>query len=260
MNQPAFRVIVTDDEKLIASSIAKNITDADASFEICAICYDGQSALSAIAQYHPHILFTDIKMPLLDGLSLIDLIHKSDPALRCVLISGFGEFEYAKTAIQCNAFDYLLKPLNKAELAKTLRRAKDELLAEQSLLNIEREGSTEQIVASIVQYLHANYAHEINFAKIAQDYNFSSSYLTKIFREQAGKPPIRYLIEYRVQIAKGMLRDTNLNVKEIAEKTGFVDQFYFSKCFKSYCGVTPSQYKESHENNSQKVIPDFGQP
>ena len=249
MNHPGFRVIVTDDEKLIAHNIAKNITEIDPSFEICAICFDGQSALSAIEQYHPNLLFTDIKMPLLDGLSLIERIHKSDPTLRCVLISGFGEFEYAKTAIQCDAFDYLLKPLNKAELAKTLRRAKDELLSEQSLLNIEREGSTEQIVASIVQYLQANYAREINFAKIAEDYNFSSSYLTKIFREQTGKPPIRYLIEYRVQVAKGLLRDTNLNVKEIAEKTGFIDQFYFSKCFKSYCGLTPSQYKEKRENN-----------
>ena len=48
----------------------------------------------------------------------------------------------------------------------------------------------------------------------------------------------------RTYDAKKLLKDTNLTVKEIAEKTGFVDQFYFSKCFKSYCGVTPSQYKE----------------
>ena len=244
MSQPMFRVVVADDEKLIANNIAKNIVDADASFSISAICFDGESALAAVEQHHPHILFTDIKMPLLDGLSLIERIHQTDPALRCVLISGYGEFEYAKTAIQHDAFDYLLKPLNKAELQKTLRRAKDELLAEQSLLNTEREGSPEQIVNSVIQYLHANYAREINFARIAENYRFSSSYLTKIFREYTGKPPIRYLIEYRVQIAKGLLRDTNLSIKEIAEKTGFVDQFYFSKCFKSYCDMTPTQYKE----------------
>lgn len=244
MSNPTFRVVVADDEKLIAGNIAKNITDADASFEICAICYDGESAFAAVEQYHPHILFTDIKMPLLDGLSLIERIHASNPDLRCVLISGYGEFEYAKTAIKCDAFDYLLKPLNKAELAKTLRRAKDELLSEQSLLNTEREGSPEQIVASVVQYLHTNYAGEVNFANIAKIYGFSSSYLTKIFREHAGKPPIRYLNEYRVLVAKKLLRDTELPIKTIAEKTGFIDQFYFSKCFKSYCGVTPSQYKE----------------
>lgn len=245
MNQPLFRAIVADDEKLIANNIAAIITASDASFEVCAVCYDGQSALAAIDLHRPHILFTDIKMPLLDGLSLIDQLSKKNPSLRCVLISGYGEFEYAKTAIQCNAFDYLLKPLNKAELAKTLRRAKDELLSEQAMLNTERDGSTAQIVASIVQYLHKNFASEINFAKIAADYNFSSSYLTKIFREHTGKPPIRYLIDYRVQVAKGLLRDTHLSVKEIAEKTGFIDQFYFSKCFKSYCGVTPTQFKET---------------
>jgi len=252
MNHPAFRAVVVDDEKLIANHIAKIIVECDPSFEICAVCYDGLSALAAVEEFHPNILFTDIKMPLLDGLSLIERSHMQDPALRCVLISGYGEFEYAKTAIRCDAFDYLLKPLNKAELEKTLRRAKDELLSEQALLNTERESSSEKIVASVVQYLHANYASEINFTKIAAYYNFSASYLTKIFREQFGKPPIRYLIEYRVQIAKGLLKDTNLSVKEIAERTGFVDQFYFSKCFKSYCGMTPSQFKEKRGVSNQR--------
>ena len=244
MIRPIFRVVVADDEKLIANNIAKIIADTDASFEISAICYDGESAFAAVEQQRPHLLFTDIKMPLLDGLSLIERVHAGNPALRCVLISGYGEFEYAKTAIQCDAFDYLLKPLNKLELAKTLRRAKDELLAEQSLLNTERDGSPEQIVASVVQYLHTNYNSDVNFANIAKVYGFSSSYLTKIFREHIGKPPIRYLNEYRVQIAKNLLRDTNLTIKDIAERTGFVDQFYFSKCFKSYCGMTPTQYKD----------------
>jgi len=252
MSSPVFRVVVVDDERLTAANIAKNISSCDPSFEICAVCYDGLSALSAVEQHCPHLLFTDIKMPLLDGLTLIERIHKSDPSLRCILVSGYGEFEYAKTAIQCAAFDYLLKPLNKAELEKTLRKAKDELLSEQSLLNTERKTSTEQIVASVVQFLQTNYASEINFSKIAAEYSFSASYLTKIFREHTGKPPIRYLIEYRVQIAKGLLKDTNLNVKEIAERTGFVDPFYFSKCFKSYCGVTPSQYKEKQVRKSSE--------
>ena len=247
MSTPIIRVVVADDEKLIAHNIAKLIADTDAAFQICAICYDGESAFAAVEQHHPHVLFTDIKMPLMDGLSLIERIHANDPKLRCVLISGYGEFEYAKTAIQCDAFDYLLKPLNKAELAKTLRRAKNELLAEQALLNTEREGSPERIVESVVQYLHTNYSSEINFAYISKVYGFSSSYLTKIFREHTGKPPIRYLNEYRVQVAKGLLQDSGLTIKEIAEKTGFVDQFYFSKCFKSYCGVTPTQYKEEQK-------------
>jgi len=244
MNPSTFRAVVADDEKLIAQNIAANITKCDPSFEICAVCYDGQSAFDATLLHHPHLLFTDIKMPLLDGLSLIDRVRQVDPTVKCVLISGYGEFEYAKSAIQSDAFDYLLKPLNKAELAKTIRRAKDTLLSEQSLLNTARNASAEQIVESIVQYLRLNYAGEINFSQIAADFSFSASYLTKIFREYTGKPPIRYLIEYRVQIAKGLLMDTNLTVKEVAERTGFVDPFYFSKCFKSYCGFTPSQYKE----------------
>lgn len=239
-----FRVVVVDDEKLISNNIAKNITACDSSFEVVAVCYDGLSALKAIEQYNPHVLFTDIKMPLMDGLALIENVHNNSPHVRCVLITGYNEFEYAKTAIKFKAFDYLLKPLNRFELSKTLRKIKDELLSEQALLNTERETSTEDIVKSIVQYLQINYANEINFTQIASGYNFSASYLTKIFKEHTGTSPIKYLIEYRIKTAKSLLKDTNLTVKEIAEKTGFVDQFYFSKCFKNYCGLTPSQYKE----------------
>lgn len=239
-----FRVVVVDDEKLISNNIAKNITACDSSFEVVAVCYDGLSALKAIELYNPHVLFTDIKMPLIDGLALIENVYNNSPHVRCVLITGYSEFEYAKTAIKFKAFDYLLKPLNRFELSKTLRKIKDELLSEQALLNTERETSTEDVVNSIVQYLQSNYANEINFTQIASDYNFSASYLTKIFKEHTGTSPIKYLIEYRIKTAKSLLKDTNLTVKEIAEKTGFVDQFYFSKCFKNYCGLTPSQYKD----------------
>lgn len=244
MKNNIFRVVVVDDEKLISNNIANNISSCDPSFEVVSVCYDGVSALKAVEQYNPHVLFTDIKMPLMDGLALIESIHSSNPLVRCVIISGYNEFEYAKTAMKFKAFDYLLKPINKFELSKTLRKIKDELLSEQAELNTGRETYAEDIVKSIVQYLQVNYAKEINFTEIASTYNFSASYLTKIFKEFTGISPIKYLIDYRIKIAKKLLRDTDLTVKEIAEKTGFIDQFYFSKCFKNYSGVTPSQYKE----------------
>jgi len=246
MTSNILRTVVAEDEKLIAHNIAKNIRSCDASYEVLAVCYDGLSALNAVEQYNPHVLFTDIKMPLMDGLSLIERVHSSNPHVRCVLITGYNEFEYAQAAIKYKAFDYLLKPLNKFELSKTLRKIKDEILSEQAQLNTEREKCTEDMVSSIIQYLQTNYSSQINFSQIASEYNFSSSYLTKIFKEHTGTSPIKYLIEYRIKIAKGLLKDTNLTVKEVAEKTGFIDQFYFSKCFKNYCGITPSQYKESY--------------
>jgi two-component system response regulator YesN len=244
MTNNIFRVVVVDDEKLISNNIAKNITSCDPSFEVVSICYDGISALKAVEQYNPHVLFTDIKMPLMDGLALIKSVYNNNPLVRCVVISGYNEFEYAKTAIKFKVNDYLLKPLNKFELSKTLRKIKDELLSEQALLNTEREASNEDIVKSIVQFLQNNYEKDINFTQIASDYNFSASYLTKMFKDNIGISPIKYLIEYRIKVAQKMLTDTKLTIKEIAEKTGFIDQFYFSKCFKNYCGVTPSKFRE----------------
>ena len=244
MASNVFRVVVVDDEKLIANNIAKNISSCDPAFEVVSICYDGASGLKAVEQFNPHVLFTDIKMPLMDGLELIENVHNNNPLVRCVVISGYNEFEYAKTAIKFKAFDYLLKPINKFELSKTLRKIKDEIMSEQALLNTQRDEFTEDIVKSVVQYLQSNYAEYINFTQIASDYNFSASYLTKIFKDYIGTTPIKYLIDYRIKTAKKLLLNTHLTIKEIAEKTGFMDQFYFSKCFKNSCGITPSHYKE----------------
>ncbi len=244
MASNVFRVVVVDDEKLISNNIAKNISSCDPAFEVVSICYDGASALKAVEQYNPHVMFTDIKMPLMNGLALIENVHNNNPLVRCVVISGYNEFDYAKTAIKFKVFDYLLKPINKFELSKTLRKIKDELLSEQALLNTQRDTITEDIVKSVVQYLQINYAEYINFTQIASEYNFSASYLTKIFKDYTGTTPIKYLIDYRIMIAKQLLLDTDLTIKEIAEKAGFMDQFYFSKCFKNSCGITPSQFRD----------------
>jgi len=59
-------------------------------------------------------------------------------------------------------------------------------------------------------------------------------------------PPVRYLGLLRLNAAKSMLTATDRRVEEIAEAAGFSDQFYFSKCFKASCGVSPSEYRRRH--------------
>ncbi len=235
------KLLLVDDEEVFSSHMAKLLTSRG--YRV-ATASGGEAALRHLIAAEFDVVVLDLKMPGLDGIETLKAIKRGHPLVEVILLTGHGTLDSAVEGLKHGAFDYLLKPLNKAELAKTIRRAKDALLSEQSLLNTARSASTEQIVESIVQYLRLNYAGEINFSQIAADFSFSASYLTKIFREYTGKPPIRYLIEYRVQIAKGLLMDTNLTVKEVAERTGFVDPFYFSKCFKSYCGFSPSQYKE----------------
>ncbi|MCL2320582.1 MAG: AraC family transcriptional regulator [Oscillospiraceae bacterium] len=244
MKNYKFRVIVADDEKLIAKNIALSITRANPAFDVVSVVGDGQEAYDLIRKLLPDVVFCDIKMPVMDGLELISKIYAEMPFIKTVIISGYSDFQYARTALQQHSSDYLLKPLNPDELQATLKKLERELLAVQNEISIERQSQPIDIVESVKAHLRHNYAQTLNFSDISAHYGFSSAYLSKIFKEHTGTSPGKYLNEYRINIAKKLLMDSNLSVKDIAQKVGFEDQFHFSKNFKNTVGISPLQFRE----------------
>jgi len=244
MKNHKFRVIVADDEKLIAKNIAMNIVRANPAFEVVCIAGDGQEAYELTQKILPDVVFCDIKMPVMDGLALIAEINEKLPAVKTVIISGYNDFQLARAALQRHASDYLLKPVNPADLHNTLEKLERELLAAKRELSRDHQTHPADIVESVKAYLRHNYTQQINFSGIASQYGFSCAYLTKIFKEHTGTSPGRYLKGYRIGIAKKLLMDSDLSVKEIARKVGFEDQFHFSKNFKNMVGISPLQFRE----------------
>lgn len=95
---------------------------------------DGEDALQFIADNHIDILFTDIRMPHRDGLELIEALGQRAGAIKIVILSVYGQFEYARRALKLGAFDYLLKPLEQRELEEMLRKLEDTIGEERSRL------------------------------------------------------------------------------------------------------------------------------
>jgi len=243
-NNKTVTIVVVEDEKLIAKSIVNNIEKGNDSFKVIGVAYDGEEGYELVRTLLPNILFTDIKMPVLDGLKLIAKVNENFPFVKIVVISGYDDFEYARTALHNGVSDYLLKPINLEELQATLRTIQNELVASSGMLHsVGDVKNPAEIVALVEEYIHTNFAKQIDLAEIADAFGFSSAYLTKIFREQLQITPSKYLNEYRMMIAKQLLRDTALSVKTITEQVGFVDQFHFSKRFKLYSGYSPAQFR-----------------
>ena len=124
-----FKVIVADDEKLIARNIARRIQEGNTAFEVVAQAGTGLEALELAGQLMPDVVFSDIKMPEMDGIELIARLRAQNPSALCVIVSGYSDFEYARAAIQNSAVDYLLKPVNPEELTALLSRLEAMLLA-----------------------------------------------------------------------------------------------------------------------------------
>lgn len=114
------KTIVVEDEEKILEHICNKITALDSSFEIIATAHNGQDAIEKIVAQRPHVVFTDISMPVMDGMQLIQQVKQLCPNTRIVIISGYSDFSYAQQAIKYGVFNYLLKPLKDDLLLETL--------------------------------------------------------------------------------------------------------------------------------------------
>lgn len=114
-----YKILIADDEKNIRLGIQAMIKREYPTYETF-IAEDGQDALELINQIQPDILITDIKMPHLDGIQLIKELEGLEHKPAIVFLSGYDDFAYAKEAIKHKVKDYLLKPVNRSELFKTV--------------------------------------------------------------------------------------------------------------------------------------------
>jgi two-component system response regulator YesN len=141
------RLLIADDEELVRRGLVALIEREAPDLTIVGTAVDGQDALEAARRARPEIVLTDIRMPGLDGLELISRLRAEQPELRCIILSGYDEFAYARRAIGLGVEEYLLKPVDPDDLLATLARARRALTAERherDLLTAARQIAAEQ--------------------------------------------------------------------------------------------------------------------
>ncbi|MEX1307884.1 MAG: response regulator [Eubacteriales bacterium] len=125
-----YKVFLVDDEYRIKERL-QNLTDWESTpFVFCGEASDGEMALSQINELRPDIVITDIQMPFMDGLELSTILRSTMPWIQIIIISGYDEFEYAKSALKIGVTDYLLKPIKFEELNRVLEKAINKINSE----------------------------------------------------------------------------------------------------------------------------------
>ncbi len=122
-----YSVLLVDDEEEIIRIIMKKLDWDSMGLKIVGHAGNGVEALEMAEELRPDIVMTDIKMPYMDGLTLCRELKKLSRTTKVIIFSGFDEFEYAKEAIRMEAEQYLLKPVNAAELREVFERIKADL-------------------------------------------------------------------------------------------------------------------------------------
>lgn len=125
------KVFMVEDEAIIREGLRDFIPWQQYGYTLVGDAADGEQALPLIRKLKPDVLITDIKMPFMDGLALSKLVSKEFPNIKIIIISGYDDFEYARQAIRIGVEQYLLKPITKAMLIKTLQEVQEKIRNEQ---------------------------------------------------------------------------------------------------------------------------------
>jgi two-component system response regulator YesN len=121
------KVLLVEDEPPILYMVKEMIESAGVGFEVAYTAFNGRDALKQLRDNTPDVLITDIRMPYIDGLQLIKEVKQQWPEIPCIVLSGYSDFNYAREALQLQAFDYVLKPIKDEVLMNTLTKVADYL-------------------------------------------------------------------------------------------------------------------------------------
>lgn len=243
-------VIVAEDEALLLENLIQKIEQLDIGFQVVGKAQTGIQTYELVKKLSPDLIITDIRMPAMDGIELLQKVREHYPLTSFIITSGFSDFEYAKAAISLQVSEYLLKPIDVDELRDAMLKIKAKFQVAQNvfedIFNPETSrNSPAQIAAILKDYILKNYYDEINLNLIANNMNYSSSYLTRIFAQQYTCTPMKYILSLRIQKAQQLLlHNPEFSIRQVGESVGYHNQGYFSRIFKKHTGVSPFDYRE----------------
>lgn len=345
-----YRALIVDDEPMIQKGLEKLIGQVDPAIAWIDTAGNGLEALDKIADHPPDFLFTDIRMPKMDGLELCRSVYEQYKDIQIVVISGFGDFKYAQKCMTFGVKEYLLKPVNRTGVTETVRKLivnqaqsrnpmfipistledwldhleeavwhlqyekveetvngmKDycrsqgielnqlkELTGELVLKLIKnlnrwdvytfdppaslpltpggmvlsdgeqchqwlsgeirqlmerikamRKGNMKEPVEEAKAYIERNLSKELTLEEVADKLGLNPSYFSQLFKQMTDETFVHYRTKRRMEKSKKLLAVPHYKITDISFEVGYADHPHFTKTFKKYTGVTPSEYRE----------------
>jgi YesN/AraC family two-component response regulator len=250
-----YKVLFVDDEPWVIIDILHNIPWQRLGFDVIGHYERPGKAKEAILAKKPHLVFVDINMPVMNGFELIRQCREEGSDTAFIILSAYSDFEFAKQAIRAAVLDYCLKPVNPGAMIKTLEEIKSRLHEKEAAGRGGEEAEKKNAGGSpyvpenearfnhILSYIKSNYQKKLSLPELAEQFAFNKNYICYLFKKFTGGTFSNYIINLRIEKSKRFLEATGLPLRIIAEETGFMDSFYFSRVFKSVCGIPPHRYR-----------------
>lgn len=242
-----YRVVLVDDEHLILEGLKRVMPWEKLGCTVVGTASDGREGLQLIREKKPDLLFTDIRMPNMDGLAMVAAVKSEFPQMQVSVLTAFRDFDYAKEAIRLGVCRYLLKPSKMDELREAICEMTARLDAlppeEPEKQSAEGGEAGSFVVRLALAYMQEHCTEHITLSHVADNVYVSQWHLSKLINRHTGQSFLDLLGGMRIERAKQLLRNPSMRVHEVAAQTGFSDVAHFSKSFKKIVGKTPGEYR-----------------
>ena len=273
-----YKVVIVDDEPIIVEGLTRSIKWEQYHCEVVATASSGEEGLALFEKIHPDIVFSDIRMPHMDGLSMIAAVRSQYPDMEISILTGFQDFEYARQAIRLGVTRFLVKPSKMDELQEAVASMVQNLQAkgispEKNLQTQEKaraaaENTAETgsasadtvntgaeetenseassfIVNNALKYMEEHYREKLKLQDVADQVYVSQWHLSKLLNRYKEQSFSDILNNIRIEKAKELLKDPSLRIGDIADMVGFLDMAHFSRVFKRQTGLSANEYRNS---------------
>lgn len=262
------KLLIVEDVRTVREVLVHSIRWEALGIRLLGAAEDGEEALAWMDREEPDLLLTDIGMPRMNGLELIDAVKARKPDIRCIILSGLNEFEHARQAIKLQVTEYVLKPIDPEEIERAVTRAVRELnqeregrraiaLAEQAAKeklphlsealpagdwsgSLKKKKLVEQAIGCVKENFRNR---DLSLADVAAAVGLSDKYVNALVKEVTGMTINHLIIRLRMEEAARLLKDPAIRIYEICDRIGYADQDHFRESFKKQYDVTPTEYR-----------------
>ncbi|WP_135549274.1 response regulator transcription factor [Paenibacillus cymbidii] len=277
------KAMLVDDEIHLLRNLQTVLPWERLQIDVVALARNGEQALEEAERHRPDIVLSDIRMPLMDGIRLLEELRRRDIRSEVIMITGHQDFEYARSVLKHGARDYVLKPIDYEELERTVEELAAEIRSRRmKLVQEEKKGSRvfhaykrpkrslplmpernvdmareaqreasgrksgEQLMREARDYIERHLEDNFGIEELAARLGISYSYFSMLFKQHFAATFVEYVTARRMERAKSLLLNPDNSIAQIGKTVGIPERRYFTKVFQKRVGVSPSEYRGRH--------------
>ncbi|MEW6534353.1 MAG: response regulator transcription factor [Candidatus Auribacterota bacterium] len=237
-----FTILLVDDDKHFREIFRYYLND----YIIIEASY-GRDALNILKKPHLiDLIVLDQMLPDVRGTELLHQMKQLAPETSIIILTGHSSKEVAIDALRGHADDYMEKPIDVNRIKNLIQKILDNKIFGDESLGNDVPGKVELAKS----YIERNSQKMVSLKEVAQALCLSPKYLSRIFKESTGKNFTHFRLEVKMEMAKNLLKATDYNISQVADKLGYENPESFIRGFKKVTSLTPTEYRKTTDDPS----------